>query len=249
MVLVCLFKNIRFVLLKTNLFNRCYQKRGSKGNFGGGRMKNIIEIIVICCCFGNSVAWAGFFNELSKFNKKNKQQVSESFDNFHVVEEGKFYRSQQLSAEVLEKYIKRFGIKTVISLRGDDDTEWWQKERFAAEHNGALFFSLGMSAIYLTSKSDLTKLLTIYQEAPRPILVHCIGGADRTGEASALWVLDQQKKDKSEARQQLSIKYGHRKYKNSAKDFLIELWQGRDWAFNVYDHRQYPAICRPEDLT
>lgn len=194
------------------------------------------------------VAVAGFWKELSKFNEKNRQQVEEVFDNFHIVEAGAFYRSQQLDAAILEKYIKNFGIKTLISLRGDDESEWWHKEQLVAVKYDAVFFSLGMSAIYLTNKTDLTKLLTIYQEAPRPILVHCIGGADRTGEASALWVLDQQKKDKSEARKQLSIKYGHRKYKNSAKDFLIEIWQGRDWAFNVYDHKQYPDLCRPEDL-
>jgi protein tyrosine/serine phosphatase len=211
-------------------------------------MKRTLLILFICYSTYANASLNKIFKEMSRFNEKNKQHVNEVFDNFYAVEEGKFYRSQQLDDAIIDKYIKKFGIKTVISLRGDAETDWWKKEKAVAIHNDTLFFSLGMSAIYLTTKSDLCKLLTLYQEAPRPILVHCIGGSDRTGEASALWVLDQQKKDKSEAKQQLSIKYGHRKYKNSAKDFLIEIWQGHDWAFNVYDHQQYPALCRPEDL-
>ncbi len=211
-------------------------------------MKKLLSFIFLGCFFYADASLSSFLKELSKFNERNKQGVAEVFDNFYVLEEGQFYRSQQLSEKDLDKYVKRFGIKTVINLRGDDDADWWKKEKAVAEQNGALFFSLGMSAIYLTSKNDLIKLLTIYQEAPRPILVHCIGGMDRTGEASALWVLDQQKKDKTEALKQLSIKYGHRKYKNSAKDFLIEIWQGREWAFNSYDPNNYPDFCRPTDL-
>jgi len=183
--------------------------------------------------------------ELTQFNKKNKHHTAEIFDNFYIVQEGAFYRSQQLSPETLEKYITAFSIKSVINLRGDKETEWLLKEKAIATKTGALFFTIGMSAVYLTPKENLMTLLTIFQEAPRPILVHCIGGADRTGEVSALWVLDQQKKDKSEARKQLSIQYGHRKYKNSAKDFLIEIWQGRTWAFTSYDHRHYPELCSP----
>ncbi len=211
-------------------------------------MKALLMVFIFAWCCMPSVLNAGFFKTLTRFNEKNRQQVVETFDNFYAVQEGAFYRSQQLSAAELEKYIKKYSIKTVINLRGDDEADWWQQEKATAERQGAMFFSLGMSAIYLTTKETLMQLLVLFQTAPRPIMVHCIGGSDRTGEVSALWVLDQQKKDKSEARAQLSIKYGHRKYKNSAKDFLIELWQGHEWAFNEYDHRQYPNWCRPEDV-
>jgi protein tyrosine/serine phosphatase len=210
--------------------------------------KKIVVIILLVFIFDAQASLKNIFNKLSVFNKKNKQQVGHVFDNFYSVEDGVFYRAQQLSKSDLDKYIKQFSIKTVINLRGNKDARWWQKEKAVSEYNGALFFSLDMSAIYLTTKASLIRLLTIYQDAPRPILVHCIGGADRTGEASALWILDQQKKGKEEALKQLSIKYGHRKYKNSAKDFLIEIWQGKEWAFNSYDHRNYPTQCKPEDL-
>jgi undecaprenyl-diphosphatase len=206
-------------------------------------------IFVVLACGVTSSVQTNIFKELNKFNTKNKQKVAEVFDNVYAVEEGVFYRSHQLAADVLDKYIKLYGIKTVINLRGDDDKEWTRQEKVVTESNGGLFFSLSMSAVYLTTRENLIQLLTIFEAAPRPMIVHCIGGADRTGEVSALWVLDQQKKDVVEALKQLDIKYGHRKYKNSTKDFFIEkIWKGRDWAFKVYDHRQYPELCRKEDL-
>ena len=199
--------------------------------------------ILLSICIVSS-AGAFSLKKLTDFNNQNKQKLVEFLDNFYEVEKGKFYRSHQLTETTLDKYLKQYQIKTLVSLKGDENAEWWQKEKATAERNGVLFFSFFMSVVYLTSKEELLKILTIFKEAPRPILVHCAGGADRTGEVSALWVLDQQGKDKVEARKQLSIKYGHRIYKNSAKDYLIELWQGRDWALNIYNDQDYPAWCR-----
>lgn len=183
--------------------------------------------------------------KLYKFNHKNRNTIREVCNNVYEVEKGALYRSQQLSEKELTHYIKKFDIKTLINLRGKDKRSLWVREKNTADELGVLFFSLSMSAIYLTSKEDLLALLTIYHTAPRPMLVHCIGGADRTGEASALWVLEMRKKSKSEAMEQLSIKYGHRKYKNSAKDFLISIWQGQDWLIKTYNPCDYPAYCKP----
>src|SRR3972149_7480835 len=128
-----------------------------------------------------------FFNELSCFNKKNREEFSQSFDNFYEVEKNSFYRSKQLSEDRLDFYIKKYGIKTLINLRGNNQKKWWFKEKKVAEKNGVAFFSIAMSAVRMTKKEHLIELLKIYDTAPRPMLVHCIGGADRTGEASALW--------------------------------------------------------------
>ena len=92
-----------------------------------------------------------------------------------------------------------------------------------------------MSANSIPSKENLLKLLSLYYEAPRPILIHCQGGADRTGEAAALWVLTQMGQSKHEALKQLALKYGHQESKKPAKAHFIRMWQGRDWAFNEYD--------------
>ncbi|KKQ49393.1 MAG: hypothetical protein US69_C0006G0035 [candidate division TM6 bacterium GW2011_GWF2_38_10] len=202
----------------------------------------LLVLITMPMCF------AGFLDSLASFNKKNRDDIQATFDNFFVVEKGVFYRSQQLSPDSLAYYLKRYGIKTLINLRGKGPCQCWEKEAAVAQRLGVASFLLSMSAVYLTSRQDLITILTLFDSVPRPILVHCVGGADRTGEVSALWVLDQMKLPKEKALEQLSIKYGHRKYKNTAKDFLIEIWQGRDWAYNLYNPLHYPLYCHPNEL-
>ncbi|MFA5074835.1 MAG: tyrosine-protein phosphatase [Candidatus Babeliales bacterium] len=185
------------------------------------------------------------FSKLSDFNKKNVNSLKEVFDNFYVVEKNKLYRSKQLDAKTLKFYINKFGIKTVVNLRGENkNRRWWQREYQVTQDLGINFFNIPMSAMWLTSKENLIQLLNIYDNQNLyPILVHCQGGADRTGEAAALYVLEKQCKGKKEALNQLSIKFGHRRHKNSAKDFLIEIWRGRKWLMEEYDPRDYPEFC------
>ena len=73
------------------------------------------------------------FTKLDSFNKTNRQELHQVFDNFYEVEQNKFYRTQQLPPEKLAHYIKKFTIKTVINLRGSNDTEWCQQEKIATE--------------------------------------------------------------------------------------------------------------------
>lgn len=161
-------------------------------------------------------------------------------NNFHVVQPGVLYRSAQLSPQFLEAMIRKHNIKTIINLRGNNEHKrWWQKEKKLAEKLGISLYNIRMTATYLPSKQNLLTLLKIYQQAPRPILIHCYSGADRTGEAAALWVLDQQKKDKKTALKQLSLRYGHVEWMHPAKRFFINLWQGRQWLISDYDRHQY----------
>lgn len=164
-------------------------------------------------------------------------------DNFHVVESGKLYRSQQMSAQDLEKCIKTYGIKTVINLRGvNPSKKWWIEEKSVLEKHNVAFFNIPMDAHELTSKEHLLELLNIYDTASLPIIVHCKVGADRTGEAVALWMLEKQGKTKEEALKALSIDYGHNATGFPAKRFLIEIWQGRAWLEKEYESQKYHQL-------
>jgi len=159
------------------------------------------------------------------------------FPNKRTVEKGKLYRSAQLSAKQIKKAIKKWDIKTVVNLRGESPhKQWWVEEEQAVRESGAKYFNLKMSAGRLPHRDDLLKLIEIYESAPQPILIHCQGGADRTGEASAIWKLDFMKKSKKEALKQLTIWYRHIALRFPAKRYFIkDIYQGKEWAKQNYD--------------
>lgn len=170
--------------------------------------------------------------------------IKKIFENFHAVQSGVVYRCSQLSPQRLKRYIRSIGIKTIINLRGENQSrEWWQQERALAEEFNIHFYNIAMCARKLPTKENLLKLLSIYETAPRPILLHCYSGADRTGEAAALWVIEQQKKSKPIALKQLSLRYGHLVSRHPAKHFFINLWQSKDWLIQSYDPSNYPQYC------
>ncbi|MFQ6035271.1 MAG: tyrosine-protein phosphatase [Sedimentisphaerales bacterium] len=112
--------------------------------------------------------------------------------NFHVVEEGRFYRSAQLDTNTLEKKIKEYNIKTVVNLRGERPTEgWYEAEKKLCKQLGVKYVSIRFSS--KPSKQRIEELLFVFDGAPYPIYVHCEGGRDRTGLASVIYLVDRGK--------------------------------------------------------
>ncbi|MFK8139243.1 MAG: dual specificity protein phosphatase family protein [Bdellovibrionales bacterium] len=155
--------------------------------------------------------------------------------NFHSVEEGRFYRSAQLNPREFRKYIARHGIKTVINLRGVSEKKWWVEESEVLSELDVVHINIKMSARRLPHREDLIKLLESYESAQYPILIHCEGGADRTGEASAIYQMLYMNKTKEEALKMLRFKYFHIPARMPAKRYFIkDLWQGVDWVYESY---------------
>lgn len=157
-------------------------------------------------------------------------------ENFHEVDKGKLFRSAQLDGKDFEKAIKVHGIKTIINLRGVSDSDWYKEEMAAAKKHNVTHISIGMSAKRLPHKKDLIKLLESFESAERPILIHCQGGADRTGEASAIYQMLYMGKSKTDALKMLTLRYFHIKERMPAKRYFIkDLWNGIEWVYNEYD--------------
>ncbi len=133
--------------------------------------------------------------------------------NFHTVEAGKLYRSAQPDAAGLKAYAQTLGIKSVINLRGRHPGEaWYEDEMRASNELGLYHADLALSARRELTDAQLEELEKTLRDAPTPILVHCKAGADRTGLASALYVLDIQHRPADAAAGQLSWVYGHWPY-------------------------------------
>jgi protein tyrosine/serine phosphatase len=147
--------------------------------------------------------------------------------NFHPITQGEAYRSAKLDKDELEHYIKKYNIKSIVNLLGEDPRKSWYQEELqvSAEHN-IKHYNISLSATQEPTDEDARRLVEIFQHAPRPVLIHCKGGSDRSGLAAAMWKVIVDKEPKSEARKQLSILYGHFPLgKTSAMDHFFEQWE------------------------
>jgi len=130
--------------------------------------------------------------------------------NFHAVIPGEFYRSAQISGEDLRALAQRHGIRSVVNLRGaNPGTPWYDAEVTVARDLGLAHYDFRMSASTHVEAAQAARLLALLRDAPKPVLVHCQSGADRTGLASSLYLAGIAGRDEEEAEWQLSLLYGH----------------------------------------
>ncbi|WP_338669068.1 fused DSP-PTPase phosphatase/NAD kinase-like protein [Pseudodesulfovibrio methanolicus] len=131
--------------------------------------------------------------------------------NFHAITVGEAYRSAQLDRDELAHYVRRHHIRSIINLRGDRPEKAWYREEIAtARELGIRHFDFGgIRATRAPSPRQVHELLELFAMAPRPVLLHCRAGADRSGLAAALWKTMVDGAPASEARKQLSLRYGH----------------------------------------
>ena len=129
--------------------------------------------------------------------------------NFHPITPGEAYRSAQMDRDELEDYIRKFKIRSIINLRGEEPDERYEEEISTCRKLGVSHFALGLSADKAPSSREIKKLLRLFRVAPRAVLIHCLAGSDRAGLASALWKVAADGASASVVKRQRSIRYGH----------------------------------------
>ena len=106
--------------------------------------------------------------------------------NQHEVVPGLLYRSAQLPAGEFISLAKQTGLRTVINLRGENvGSDWYDAQYRAAKELGVGFLNYRMSASRELTVEQMTELAQILRAAPKPVLIHCGSGSDRTGLACA----------------------------------------------------------------
>lgn len=130
--------------------------------------------------------------------------------NFHVITDGEAYRSAQLDRDELEYYVRRYNIRSILNLRGQNsDSDWYREELTVSAANRIKHYDIALSSTREPTENEVKQLTKIFREAPRPILIHCQAGADRSGVVAAMWKVFVDQEPKSEAEKQLSVFYGH----------------------------------------
>ena len=108
--------------------------------------------------------------------------------NFHEVIPGELYRSAQPSGSDIATSADTYGIKTIVNLRDEERTDWYHNEAAAAEKAGITLIDFPMSSSKLLPIPEAERLAKLMADAPKPLLIHCEHGANRTGLASAIYV-------------------------------------------------------------
>jgi len=132
-----------------------------------------------------------------------------SSDNIHTVIPGQVYRSAQLEASTLKDFIKDKHLQSVFNLRGLwKHNEWYQQETALTKQVGIPQYDIKLHADNFPKPRKLKQLVNLLQTAPRPLLLHCRRGADRTSLASAIAIILKGEPSLAVAEKQISWRYG-----------------------------------------
>jgi protein tyrosine/serine phosphatase len=129
--------------------------------------------------------------------------------NWGVVESGRLYRSSHPLPWQMAEAERRYGIRSVINLRGHRSNCGSDVlGRRAAVQLGLVHADQPFESRGAPHKDRLLRLIHLYRTLPEPILIHCKSGADRTGLAAGLWHLIQGR-SAATAVAELSLRHGH----------------------------------------
>ena len=121
---------------------------------------------------------------------------------------GRLYRCNHPTPGRIRRLTRRFGLTTIVNLRGATGSGSYHLSRDQAQKLGVAYHDLSLESRGAPHRDRILRLLDIWRSAPGPVLVHCKSGADRAGLAAGLCLLFEGR-SAAEALRQLSWRFGH----------------------------------------
>ncbi len=151
-----------------------------------------------------------------------------------------------------------------MNLRGGSWADsWYDQEVRLTGSDGVDFYDFPMSATRRPTRRELLTLIDLFGRCRYPLLIHCKSGADRTGLASAVYLMTVEGKGPGAALGAFSLAYGHvplngpERLHEPLREYSAWLakegrthspGQFRDWVLNLYpsnDSAAPPAELQP----
>ena len=171
------------------------------------------------------------------------------------------WRSNHPTHRRFEKYAK-MGIKTVITLRGEEKFSHYLFEKESCEKLGLTLKHAKLWARSAPKRERILTLIDTLRDAERPMMFHCKSGADRAGFASAVYLMVFEGVPVEVARKQLGLKYVHLEFtRTGVQGYILDVYAARnrrapipfeEWIRTEYDGKAvqagFDAKRPPEDL-
>lgn len=164
--------------------------------------------------------------------------------NFHRVSGDRLYRSNQ-PLPLRIRCLARRGIRTIVNLRGRNDSGWYLLEAEACRRHGLALVDFPIKSRDTPAKETIHAAKLLFETIEYPALLHCKSGADRAGLMGALYRLLHENRPLAEALGQLHWRYLHvRQAKVGMIDFFFEQYRRHneleptpflDWVDRIYD--------------
>lgn len=155
-----------------------------------------------------------------------------------------FWRSAQPSPRHIRR-LARAGVRTIINLRGERSCGSYWLETEACARYGVKLVNFQVRSRAAPTPEEIKGAKRVFEEVEYPILIHCKSGADRAGLMSVLYRFFQQGIPIAEAKNELSLKYGHiRQADTGILDYFFERYLADsaqnpmpflEWVDTVYD--------------
>lgn len=121
--------------------------------------------------------------------------------------------------------LKQLGIKTIISLRDDDEQS--KAEEAEAKTIGLGYFSIPLSSFNRPPDKTVAEVLALINAAEnQPVFVHCERGADRTGTIVAIYRIDHDGWTSDQAKAEAK-RYGLGFWQIEMKDYIHDYYLRR----------------------
>ena len=128
------------------------------------------------------------------------------YGNFHKVDKD-VYRSAQLFSFNMPYYLEKHQIKSILNLRGVSTKKWYKDEISISKEHHITHYDYAIGDRKIASMKEMNTIINLIKNAPKPLLIHCKAGADRTSLAVALYKYNI--KHENNAKEAISIIYGH----------------------------------------
>ena len=166
------------------------------------------------------------------------------FQNFHWISP-EMARANQPSPEHIRRYAA-MGIRTIVNLRGKNDSGQYHLEREACAAEGLTLVDFPVRSRDVPHKDQIWRAKEIIETIEYPALMHCKSGADRAGLMAVLYKHFRLRMPIAEAMEQLSLKYLHvRQGKTGMIDFFFDAYLAdnaiapipfEQWVAEKYDY-------------